>query len=329
MRREDLVAAIQALESGSIPQIDPENTSAFSIGGLYTNANITPDALQRVLSSLVTEDAAVFKRALEAYDNQERAWLGFKIVTDPVKAVDSNDTAVVNIVGRGKGSYDGVPAIFLVIDEDDDRETAQIVATRPYSHRDRFQMLDITRGPRMHGEQYEGVAWVAEPLFPEDRLIVLGASPVGAELALLARHLGFYVVAIDDDATYLNQDRFPRAKRLLVDSYDSLPGWQLGEHDYVCVLTRGHMHDPEALAWGVTQGAGYVGMMGHPVKNARVFDLCEQRGIPREKLEATHTPIGLKFGAKTPAELAVSISAELIQVRHERVKAAAAAAGRA
>jgi xanthine dehydrogenase accessory factor len=90
------------------------------------------------------------------------------------------------------------------------------------------------------------------------------------------------------------------------------------------------MHDPQALVHGVRSGAGYVGMMGCAEKNARVFELAQQANVDRAALEATHTPIGLKFGAKTPefgaktpAELAMSITAELIQVRHERRKAAA------
>jgi xanthine dehydrogenase accessory factor len=61
-------------------------------------------------------------------------------------------------------------------------------------------------------------------------------------------------------------------------------------------------------------------MMGCLEKNGRVFDMAEEAGISREALEATHTPIGLKFGAKTPAELALCIVAELVKVRHEKRK---------
>jgi xanthine dehydrogenase accessory factor len=66
-------------------------------------------------------------------------------------------------------------------------------------------------------------------------------------------------------------------------------------------------------------------MMGSAEKNRRVFELAEKAHVDRAALEATHTPIGLKFGAKSPTELAMSVVAELIQVRHGRRKAEAAA----
>jgi xanthine dehydrogenase accessory factor len=263
----------------------------------------------------------VLERALECLESGTRAWLGFKVVTDAAAAVDSVDTEVVNIQGKGQGSADGKPAVFLVIDPTDDRDAAQIVASRPYSKRDEFQMLDITRGPRFHNEQYAGVAWEAEPLFPDDRVIILGSTEAAAELALIARKVDFSVIAIEDSEEYLSKERFPTAERIIVPSWDELPEMHLGEHDYVCVLTRGHMHDPEALAWGVKSGAGYVGMMGCAEKNERVMELVKREGIDAEKLADVHAPIGLKFGAVTPPELAISIVAQLIEIRHERVKA--------
>jgi xanthine dehydrogenase accessory factor len=81
------------------------------------------------------------------------------------------------------------------------------------------------------------------------------------------------------------------------------------------------MYDPEALIHGIEAGAYYVGMLGCLEKNERVFAMAEEKGISRELLEATHTPIGLKFGAKTPAELALCIVAELVKVRYDLRKA--------
>ena len=86
--------------------------------------------------------------------------------------------------------------------------------------------------------------------------------------------------------------------------------------DYVCVLTRGHMHDPESCIWGTKQRVRYVGMMGCKGKNNRVHDLCINGGMTEADWDAVKRPIGIKFGAKTPAELAMSIVAELVDVRY-------------
>jgi xanthine dehydrogenase accessory factor len=181
-------------------------------------------------------------------------------------------------------------------------------------------MLDITRGPQMHNEQYAGVAWLSVPLEPVSRVFIMGAGTVGSCVEKTAQDVGFATVAVDYDPEYLNAERFPLSRRVLIDGFDAFPDLGITEDDYVLVLTRGHMYDPEALIYGVSSPACYVGMMGCLEKNQRVFDMAEAAGIPRAKLEATHTPIGLRFGAKTPPELAISIVAELIQVRYDRRK---------
>jgi xanthine dehydrogenase accessory factor len=181
-------------------------------------------------------------------------------------------------------------------------------------------MLDITRGPHMHSEQYAGVAWLSVPLEPEGRVYIFGAGEVPLWTARLAKQVGFATTVLDDDGDYLSEQRFAHSQRVLLSSFAKLPELGISEPDYVLVLTRGHMHDPEALVYAIQAGAHYVGMMGCASKNARVFELARDKGISQEQLEATHSPIGLKFGAKTPPELAISIVAELIQDRYCRRK---------
>jgi xanthine dehydrogenase accessory factor len=137
----------------------------------------------------------------------------------------------------------------------------------------------------------------------------------------MAKDTGFSSVVLDDDEEFLNAERFPSSELVLVEDYGALPDLGIGERDYVLVLTRGHMRDPEALMYGIKTGAHYVGMMGCATKNERVFAMAEDAGISTEQLEATHSPIGLKFGAKTPPELALCIVAEMVQDRAERRKA--------
>jgi xanthine dehydrogenase accessory factor len=187
-------------------------------------------------------------------------------------------------------------------------------------------MMDITRGPQMHNDQYAGVVWTAVPLFHESRVFIFGASPVSAELERVANMVDFKTVVVDYDPVYLNPERFPHSERVLIKNFEAMPDLHIAKDDYVVVLTRGHMYDPQALIYGIRSGAGYVGMMGSKEKNERVFELAQKQNIDRATLEATHTPIGIRFGAKTPIEVALSITAELIQVRNERRKAAAAKA---
>jgi len=150
------------------------------------------------------------------------------------------------------------------------------------------------------------------------RVWLLGASDVASELSKLAVHVGFSVVAVDYDPAYLSAERFPDAERILLEgsNFDGLANLHASPDDYVCVLTRGHMFDPDSCVWACAHNAHYIGMMGCAGKNTKVFGLVSEKGVTEEQWDAIKRPIGLKFGAKTPAELAIAIVAELIDVRY-------------
>lgn len=319
--RAACVRILGSLKAGMRPV--PEVFPCFAPSALRGDPRVKPGASGTVLASLTQADIPTFERAIEAMDSGERAWLGFKIVTDPLAAVDSEDTEVVARRGKGMGSADGQHGVFLVIDAPGGRDRTQLIFGRPFSDRDRFQMLDITRGPQMHSQQYAGVAWKAVSLLRRTRVFLLGAETVSAEVERIASLADFETVVVDFDPAFLSAERFPLSQRILIGSFDAIPDLGIGPDDFVCVLTRGHMHDPQALVHGIQAGAGYVGMMGHPLKNERVFTLAERSGLDRAALLATHTPIGLNFGARTPVELAIAIVAELIQVRRDRHPASA------
>ena len=209
-------------------------------------------------------------------------------------------------------------------------DAKEIVCAHEYSGRDLMQMKDVTRGPAMHNEQFDGLIWQATPLFEAKRVWLLGASDVACEVAKLATHLGFLVTVADYDPAFLNEERFPGVQRILFEggNFDDLQKYAADSADYVCVLTRGHMYDPQSCAWGVVCNAHYVGMMGCKGKNETVHDLVIGLGATEEGWARIRRPIGLKFGAKTPAELAVSIVAELIDVRYKENYSDAARAAR-
>ena len=180
-------------------------------------------------------------------------------------------------------------------------------------------MKDVTRGPSMHNEQFEGLTWRSVALFDQVHVWLLGASDVASELSALATHVGFKVTVVDYDPAYISEKRFPDAARIELpgDNFDGLDEYHAVPADYVCVLTRGHMFDPESCVWAVRHNVHYVGMMGCKGKNTTVHDLVTSRGVTEEQWESIKRPIGLKFGAKTPAELAIAIVAELIDVRYK------------
>ncbi len=155
-----------------------------------------------------------------------------------------------------------------------------------------------------------------EPLVAPEILYLFGAGHISTFVASLASMVGFAVVVIDDRAEFANTDRFPSAHEILVASPEEVAGSiSLDSGSYVAVITRGHIQDAAVLRRVVRGQAAYIGMIGSRRKRAVVYKALVKEGVPREALEKVHCPIGLDIGAETPEEIAVSIVAELIQVR--------------
>src|SRR5216117_3869288 len=156
-----------------------------------------------------------------------------------------------------------------------------------------------------------------EPIEPSPELYVIGAGHVGFHLARLAHEVGFRVHVVDDREKFANSERFPSADEVVV---DDIPAWVAGAnlppHAYAVIVTRGHTNDLEALRALAPRELRYLGLIGSRAKVARIYDALLEDRMPSELLKRVHAPIGLDIGAVTPQEIAVSILAELIAVKH-------------
>ena len=159
-----------------------------------------------------------------------------------------------------------------------------------------------------------------EPIEPSPELYIVGAGHVGFHLARVAHEVGFRVHVVDDREKFANRERFPDAVEIVV---EDIPAWigrtQLPAHAYAVIVTRGHTNDLEALRALAPRDLRYLGLIGSRAKVARIYDQLLADQISPETLTHVHAPIGLDIGAVTPQEIAVSILAELIAVKHGKV----------
>lgn len=156
----------------------------------------------------------------------------------------------------------------------------------------------------------------AVPFAPTPTLLIAGAGHVGQAIAAMADAIGFEVVVFDDRADVVSETRFPKARRMVGTIETELRRWPIDSHTFVVIVTRGHRNDADALAAVVRSPATYIGMIGSNRKVRTILDgLLRENGIPRDRLMSVRAPIGLSIGAVTPAEIAVSVCAELIAVR--------------
>ncbi len=155
-----------------------------------------------------------------------------------------------------------------------------------------------------------------EPVEPEAVLVLFGAGHISTFVAPIARTVGFRVCVIDDREEFANPERFPDADRLLVCSViEAFERIAVTPATYLVIVTRGHIHDRDALRVALTTRPAYLGMIGSRRKRDLIYAALMEEGVAAEDLRRVHCPIGVSIGAETPQEIAVSIVAELIQVR--------------
>jgi xanthine dehydrogenase accessory factor len=151
---------------------------------------------------------------------------------------------------------------------------------------------------------------------PPERLLIFGAGHVGAALAALAPELGFATTILDDRIDFLEASRFPAGvtlQHLAPEDSESLP--PVDASTYIAVVTRCHKSDLEALRRVLNTPASYIGVIGSRRKIRLVLERLRREGFPESRLAGLRAPIGIPIGACTPAEIAVSIASELIQLR--------------
>lgn len=156
-----------------------------------------------------------------------------------------------------------------------------------------------------------------EPLSHYGTVYIFGAGHVSQKLASLTSMVGFRTVVLDDRAEFANQNRFPTAHEIMVlrENLDALREINLDRDSYIVIVTRGHVHDKVILEQALGTNAVYIGMIGSKRKREEIYRALESQGISRGRLAQVHSPIGLPIESESPEEIAVSITAELIQCR--------------
>lgn len=281
---------------------DWTNILPVTIAALRAGRSISLGAPSGRPVVLSVEDIPTLERALQAASDNEVAWIGFRLVNNREDCMGPGDERFAT------GSACDRSFVFFADVQ------GQLVCGHPFNDRDRFQMLDITRGPSMHAGQFAGLTWEAIPLKRRVRVVVFGAGQVSRHLADFAHAVEFDTLVLDDDPAFLNAERFPHSALLPVD-FTTLEDAPIEPEDFCCVLTRNHTHDVEALARALQADPAYVGMIGHPDKIRNNYEVLRAQGASDEAIAGVHAPIGIKCGGRTPAEIAISIVAQLIQER--------------
>jgi xanthine dehydrogenase accessory factor len=148
-----------------------------------------------------------------------------------------------------------------------------------------------------------------EPVLPKPKLVIFGRSAVARYLAALASAMNFSVAIFADGA---NRDDFPNAD--IVQDAIQVPDERMAAQAYLVVSTQGE-GDEEALAAALRTNAPYISFIASRAKSRKVFEYLRDQGITSDQLSRVHSPAGLNIGAVAPEEIALSILAEIVQIR--------------
>ena len=162
--------------------------------------------------------------------------------------------------------------------------------------------------------------WYAEPLVRAGTVYIVGGGHVGRALSELLPSVGFRVAVYDEREELARPENYPQAGRVVCGAFaDFTKRIAVTKEDCIVIMTPGHLADRAVLLQALSTDACYIGCIGSRRKVEKTGAALREAGVSDEQLARVHAPIGLEIFAETPAEIAVSIAAELI--RHRALRA--------
>lgn len=319
--------------------IDALERDGFAMAGIPEGEKIT--ALSQETFEDVCKHADV---VLVEADGSKRLPLKYPSATEPVIPESVDEIIVVcglNAIGqKTKDVCHRLELVKACLGIEDDMvitaEYVQKLVTEGYLKplRVAYPNVKVTVRPRHDGSLYQravasllqneqDVSMICSEWFcPQPKLFICGGGHVAKEVAVLAAHLDFSVTVLDDRPDLANRERFPTAEKVICDSYDNLSQY-LEPDAYYVVVTPDHKADLQCVSTILPTAYRYLGMIGSRKKVAATFENLRIAGFSEEQIRSIFAPIGLAIGAVTPAEIAFSILAQIIQEKNRHHTASA------
>jgi len=179
-----------------------------------------------------------------------------------------------------------------------------------------YDLVDVEKGdPGLCGGS---LSVFVEPYVHPPTVVIVGAGHVGRAVAHLASWLGFRIVISDDRAELCTPEKTPGGDVYLPLAMSAIPEeTKIDTHSYFVLVTRGVDIDVEGLPSLLETDAAYIGLIGSNRRWRHTQERLQEIGIPDEEISRIKSPIGLDINAETPEEIAVSIMAEIINLRNE------------
>ena len=322
-RGEDLVLVTVIASSGSTPRgagsrmlIGKEGRICGTIGGgavEYRSQHIADDVLKN-------RSSAELDFSLTKDDVQKLGMICGGAVNVFFRFIPGFDAEMISLCDRAEEIFAAEEDMWIIYDIGNGGTAGLFTEAGGYFGVDvpEWMHTNLTRHPVRVRE--EGRDIYAEQICSSGRVYIFGGGHVAQELVPVLSHVGFRCAVMDDREEFATPELFPDAVEVIRGDFENISEYiTITAEDYCCIMTRGHAFDAVIQGQVLKTPACYVGVIGSAHKKAGVCKrLVEEFGVPEKELERIVSPIGLDIRAETPAEIAISIAGQLIELRAKR-----------
>ncbi|MCL1875046.1 MAG: XdhC family protein [Synergistaceae bacterium] len=325
---ENVIMVTIIADSGSTPRgagarmaIISDGSFTGTIGGGAVEYKVQQMAMEAFVDKNVKSQIKSF--ILSPNEKEDLGMICGGNVTVYIQYISARDENARKLFARGSELFSQNIDSWLVTEITDEADWRMSIHT-PDSNNcssipgNEGKELFTNRGAQI--EMGSGKKYYSEPLTRAGRVYIFGGGHISQELAPLLPRLGFSCFVFDSLQKFANAELFPAADGVIVGDYDDISASvDITEKDYVVILTRGHSFDFSVLAQTLRlqPKPRYIGVIGSKAKIAAVSKKLREQNFLQEEIDSIHTPIGIDIKAGAPAEIAVSIAAELIMIRAE------------
>lgn len=317
-QKVDVVLVTIVASSGSVPRGEGARmlvTNEGRIGGTIGGGAVEYHSEEAAKKVLETENSHTEHFQLKKNEIQDLGMICGGDVNVYFQYVSSKEPQNIALLEQIEQLYQGGEEFWLIHNLSDNdmavyAETCGIVGMKVPD--------DVISGLHEKPLQIEsgGKLYYCEKMQKSGRVYIFGGGHVSQALVPALAAVDFRCVVLEDREEFAKPELFPGAEEVLMIENSHIADYaEIGSSDYVCIMTRGHKDDLEVQAQVLLTAARYIGVIGSRHKKAGVFAKLLERGFTERDLARITTPIGLSIGAETPAEIAVSITAQLIACR--------------
>lgn len=248
---------------------------------------------EKILEVLDKDDNAALATVVESHGSAPRDAMAKMLIFE--------DGSIFDTVGGGKVE------LYVI------NEAKKIIGTG----KSKMLEYDLTSAPGGIGMACGGRMKIfIEDVNKMEKLIIFGAGHIAIPLVNMAKELEFDITVVDDRAQFANKKRFKNADKIINKNFmHAFDEFKIDKRTYIVIASYSHKTDMDILRKCLEYKSKYLGMIGSKRKTKMVFDALIEEGFSKSKLSEVKSPIGISIGAETPAEIAVSILAEIVKVR--------------